>query len=138
MGRPVCQVGRAISARELALRDRRALAAAASKGLGRACAEGLVAEGARVFISSRDPERTGREIGAAGWLASDLSSEDGPERTAGEAARVLGGLDIMIVNAGGPPPGTFQGTDLPAWEAGFQLTLMCAIRLVKATLPLLR
>ena len=123
---------------DLGLKDRRALVTAASKGLGRACAEGLVAEGARVFISSRDPERTGREIGAAGWLASDLSSEDGPERTAGEAARVLGGLDIVIVNAGGPPPGTFQSTDLPAWEAGFQLTLMSAIRLVKATLPLLR
>jgi len=123
---------------DLGLKDRRALVTAASRGLGRACAEALIAEGAKVYISSRQPEATGREIGAAGWLASDVSKEDEPERLVGEAARVLGGLDIVIVNAGGPPPGTFQTTPLQAWEAGFQLTLLSAVRLVRAALPHLK
>ena len=47
----------------------------------------------------------------------------------------LGGLDILVVNAGGPPPGTFQTTPLEAWDAAYQLTLMSAVRLVYASLP---
>jgi 3-oxoacyl-[acyl-carrier protein] reductase len=120
---------------DLGLRDRRALVTAASKGLGRACAGTLIAEGARVFISSRDPEAAAREIGAAGWSARDLSRPGEPEATVNEAIDRLGGLDILIANAGGPPPGTFASTGLEAWEAGFQLTLMSAVRLVKAALP---
>jgi 3-oxoacyl-[acyl-carrier protein] reductase len=123
---------------DLGLKDRRALVTAASRGLGRACAETLVAEGAKVFISSRQPEATAREIGAEGWLASDVSKSGEPERVVGEAVRVLGGLDVLIVNAGGPPPGRFQDVALEAWDGAFQLTLMSAVRLVHAALPHLR
>lgn len=123
---------------DLGLKDRRALVTAASKGLGRACAEALVAEGAKVFISSRNPEATAREIGAAGWKAADLSRPGEPEALVDEAARVLGGVDVLIANAGGPPPGTFQSTPLEAWEAAFNLTLMSAVRLVHAALPHLK
>jgi 3-oxoacyl-[acyl-carrier protein] reductase len=123
---------------DLGLRDRRALVTAASKGLGRACAETLIAEGARVFISSRDPEATARATGAAGWLASDVSRQGEPERLVEAAARKLGGLDVLIVNAGGPPFGTFQDQPLEAWENAFQLTLMSAVRLVRAALPHLK
>jgi 3-oxoacyl-[acyl-carrier protein] reductase len=121
---------------DLGLKDRRALVTAASRGLGRACAEALVAEGARVFISSRDPasiEATGAAIKAAGWAAADVSSE--PESLVEQARAKLGGLDILVVNAGGPPPGTFETTPMESWEAAFQLTLMSAVRLVKASLP---
>jgi 3-oxoacyl-[acyl-carrier protein] reductase len=121
---------------DLGLAGRKALVTAASKGLGRACAEALVAEGARVFISSRDPgaiESTGKAIRAAGWLAADVSKD--PERVVEEARAKLGGLDILVVNAGGPPPGTFESTPLESWEVAFQLTLMSAVRLVKASLP---
>ena len=123
---------------DLGLKDRRALVTAASKGLGRACAETLIAEGARVFISSRNPEGAAKEIGAAGWLSSDLSRPDEPERLVEAAVYNLGGLDILIVNAGGPPFGTFEDVPLHAWEDAFQLTLMSAVRLVHAALPFLK
>ena len=123
---------------DLGLKDRRALVTAASKGLGRACAETLIAEGASVFISSRDPEAAAKAIGAVGWSARDISAAGEPEALVNEAIDRLGGLDILIANAGGPPPGTFQSTPLEAWEGGFQLTLMSAIRLVKAALPHLK
>lgn len=109
--------------------------AAASKGLGRACAEALIGEGAKVFISSRSPEATAREIDAAGWLAADVTVAGDIDRLVATAVEELAGLDILVVNAGGPPPGTFQSTTLEAWEASFELTLMSAVRLVKAALP---
>jgi 3-oxoacyl-[acyl-carrier protein] reductase len=126
---------------DLGLKGRRALVTASSRGLGRACAEALVAEGARVYISSRDPraiESVGREMGAAGWYAGDLAVAGEPEAQVNACVDVLGGLDVLVVNAGGPPPGTFQSTPLDAWEAGFELTLMSAVRLVKAALPHLK
>jgi 3-oxoacyl-[acyl-carrier protein] reductase len=126
---------------DLGLKDRRALVTAASKGLGRACAEALVREGARVFISSRDAaaiEATGNAINAAGWAAADVSKEGQPESLVDLVVQKLGGLDVLVVNAGGPPPGTFQSTPLEGWEPAFQLTLMSAVRLVKASLPALK
>jgi 3-oxoacyl-[acyl-carrier protein] reductase len=126
---------------DLRLKDRRALVTAASKGLGRACAEALVAEGAQVYISSRDPESikaTAEAIGAAAWSAADMSKPGDPEALVDAAAAKLGGLDMLVANAGGPPPGTFQTTPLERWEPGFQLTLMSAVRLVKAALPHLK
>jgi len=120
---------------DLGLKDRRALVTAASRGLGRACAEALELEGAKVFISSRDAtaiEKTGKAIRAAGWAAADVSKPGEPESLVEQARTRLGGLDILVVNAGGPPPGTFQATALESWEAAFQLTLMSAVRLVKA------
>jgi 3-oxoacyl-[acyl-carrier protein] reductase len=126
---------------DLGLQDRRALVTAASKGLGRACAEALAGEGARVFISSRDKasiESTAKAIKAAGWLAADVSVGGQPEALVKAATTQLGGLDILVVNAGGPPPGTFQSTPLEAWEPAFQLTLMSAVRLVNASLPELK
>jgi 3-oxoacyl-[acyl-carrier protein] reductase len=118
---------------DLGLKGRRALVTAASKGLGRACAEALASEGASVFISSRDAasiEATGAAIKAAGWAAADVSKE--PESLVDQARAKLGGLDILVVNAGGPPPGTFESTPVESWEVAFQLTLMSAVRLVRA------
>lgn len=123
---------------DLGLAGRRALVTAASKGLGRACAVTLIAEGARVFISSRSPETAAREIGAVGSVAADISAEGEPERVVAAAVEALGGLDVLIVNAGGPPPGKFQDLALAAWDTAFQLTLMSAVRLVHAALPALK
>src|SRR4030088_1764315 len=114
---------------DLGLKDRRALVTEASKGLGRASAQALVAEGAKVYIASRDAkeiEDTARAIHATGWSATDLSKPGEVETLVEAAAKKLGGLDILVVNAGGPPPGTFQTTALDAWESGFQLTPMSA------------
>src|ERR1700687_2125944 len=124
---------------DLGLDGRRALVTASSKGLGRACAEALVAEGADVFISSRDAaasEATGKAIKAAGGTAADVSRE--PEARVDQALAMFGGLDILVVNAGGPPPGTSETTPLESWEPAFELTLMSAVRLVKAALAALK
>lgn len=123
---------------DLGLSGRRALVTAASKGLGRACAATLIAEGARVFISSRSPETTARSIGAAGWLASDVARPGEPERLVAAAAGLLGGLDILIVNAGGPPPGRFQDVPLEVWEEAYRLTVLSAVHLVHAAIPFLK
>ena len=126
---------------DLGLKGRRALVAAASKGLGRACAEALIAEGAAVFISSRDGaaiESTAKQIGAAGWFAADVSRPGDPEALVDAAVARLSGLDVLVVNAGGPPPGTFQSTQLEHWDVAFHLTLMSAVRLVRAGLPHLK
>jgi 3-oxoacyl-[acyl-carrier protein] reductase len=117
------------------------LVTAASKGLGRSSAEELIKEGAKVYIASRDAkaiEDAARGIHAAGWSATDVSKPGEVEALVEAAASKLGGLDILVVNAGGPPPGTFQSTELEAWEKGFHLTLMSAVRLVKAALPHLK
>ena len=123
---------------DLGLEGRRALVTAASRGLGRGSALALAEEGARDFIVSRDGEtlaRTADEIGAAGFLAADVAGEGVQERLVTAAVEALGGLDILVVNAGGPPPGTFETTPLDAWEKGYQLTLMSAVRLIRAALP---
>ncbi len=126
---------------DLGLKGRGALVAAASKGLGRACAEALIAEGAEVFISSRDGaaiESTAKQIGAAGWFAADVSRPGDPEALVDAAIARLSGLDVLVVNAGGPPPGTFQSIQLEHWDVAFHLTLMSAVRLVRAGLPHLK
>ena len=123
---------------DLGLKDRRALVTAASKGLGKACAAALAAEGARVYIASRNAasiEAAGKEINASGWSASDVSAAGAPAALVAEATARLGGLDILVVNAGGPPRGTFETTPLESWPAAFDLTLMSAVGLVHAALP---
>ena len=126
---------------DLALKDRRALVTAASKGLGRACAAALAAEGARVFISSRSESelsRTAGEIGAAAWRVADMADAAQVESLVPAAVEQLGGLDILVANAGGPPPGGFQVTDEDGWKVAFELTLMSAVRLIRAALPHLK
>lgn len=100
-----------------------------------------MAEGAKVFVASRDAaaiEAAGKAMGAAGWSAADMSKPSDPSALVAAVAAKLGGLDILVVNAGGPPPGTFQTTPLEAWDTAYQLTLMSAVRLVNAGLPHLK
>jgi 3-oxoacyl-[acyl-carrier protein] reductase len=126
---------------DLGLKDRRAFVAAASKGLGFACARALADEGARVFISSRSEasiKAAAEKVGAAGWKAADVSRPGEPEAAVEAAARELGGLDILVVNSGGPPPATFQATKLADWDAAHGLLMMGAVRLISAALPLLK
>ncbi len=126
---------------DLGLKGRKALVTAATRGLGRACAEALAQEGAQVFISARDEdalvELEGR-IGAAGHLAADVSVKDQVVRLVDSAADTLGGLDILVVNAGGAPPGTLEQIDDEAWMAAFRLTTMSAVWLWRSALPHLR
>ncbi len=126
---------------DLGLKDRRAFVAAASKGLGFGCAKALAAEGAKVFVSSRSEsaiEAAAKKIGAAGWKAADVSNPGEPEAAVKEAISQLGGLDILVVNSGGPPAGTFESTPVEAWDKAHGLLLMGAVRLIHAALPELK
>ena len=71
-------------------------------------------------------------------LVGDVADPDVPARLVNEAARLLGGLDILITNAGGPPSGTFESFDEAAWQKAIDLSLMSHVRLIKAALPFLR
>jgi len=125
---------------DLGLRERRALVMGASSGLGRAIAETLVAEGARVTICARGEDRlrrTAEEIGALP-MACDLSAPGAAAELVRSAETELGGLDILVTNTGGPPTGSFAEIDAAAWEAGFRGLWLSASEAIRAALPGMR
>jgi 3-oxoacyl-[acyl-carrier protein] reductase len=131
---------------DLKLKGLRALVTGSSKGLGYATSLALAREGCRLVINSRDQSRVSAaaaqitaetNIKALG-LVGDLADPDVPARLVNEAARLLGGLDILITNAGGPPSGAFEVLDEADWQKAVDLTLMSHVRLIKAALPFLR
>ena len=126
---------------DLGLTDCKAFVAGASKGLGKACAKALAGEGARAFICSRNAEEIAQaaaEIGAAGFAAADVSKPADVERVVAAAVAALGGLDILVTNAGGPPARAFEKAGDADWDIGYQLNLMSAVRLIRAALPALK
>ena len=131
---------------DLQLKNKRALVTGASRGLGYATAGGLLAEGCRVAINSRDEAKLGLAVGKlrqetggeAFAIPADLSARGAAEQVISEAALVLGGLDILVCNAGGPPPGAFESFDEAAWQKAIDLSFMSHVRLIKAALPFLR
>ncbi len=119
------------------LRGVRAFVGAASAGIGRACAEALLGEGARVAIAARDPARLGRaaqELGKLGEIHAIEADLDGAAAfTAVERAiGLLGGLDVLVVNGGGPPPGRMAKFDDAAWNSAIEGTLLGPVRMVRA------
>lgn len=131
---------------DLGLKGKTALVAAASKGLGRAIAEEFGREGANVAMCSREKdaiERAAREVaektGARTHaIVADLATVEGCERFVKESLAAFGGIDALIVNAGGPPPGRFDDLDDAKWQSAMDLTLMSAVRLTRLALPELR
>ena len=111
---------------DLGISGKRAAVAAASQGLGRATAAALAAEGVQVAICSRSQEKI--EAAAAGIpgaipLVADVSTEGGAAQFVRDARDALGGIDILVANGGGPPPGTFASTDLGALQPGVRSEL---------------
>src|ERR1700704_1613774 len=103
---------------DLGLQGRRALVMGGSRGLGKAIARALVAEGARVAICARDAGQvalTAAEIGAEG-LVCDLSTPGAADALVRRAQGLLGHLDVLIVNTGGPPSGHFADLSDVAWH----------------------
>jgi len=126
---------------DLGLQGCRVLITGASKGLGKACAKTFADEGAKVFICARDAaqtERTAAEVGATGWAAVDVANADAVQRLVADATAKLGGLDVLIANAGGPPTGPFDRMTDREWDIANQLTLMSAVRLIRESLPALK
>jgi 3-oxoacyl-[acyl-carrier protein] reductase len=128
---------------DLGLKDKVALVAAASSGLGRAVAEELAAEGAALVICSRDTERITRTAAAIAdstgahvlAVAADVSISSDVRRLVESANARFGRVDILVTNGGGPPAGTFDNLTPEQWEAATKLTLFSAIELARHVLP---
>ena len=126
---------------DLGLDGARALVGGGSSGLGLAVGTALAGEGARVALAARPSDRL--DAAASGIDGSvavgvDLESEDGPASAVGRAVEAFGGLDLVLVNSGGPSPGTFDDLDDATWQRAIQGTLLGAIRTIRAALPHLR
>lgn len=128
---------------DLGLKDRVALVTASSKGIGRAIAWALAREGAKLVICSRNKEtleQTADDIflgtGVSVFpLAVDLSSADQIDWLMEETLDLFGRVDILVTNAGGPPPGGFEMAEEADWMHAFQLNLMSVVRLCRAVIP---
>lgn len=129
---------------DLGLDGARALVGGGSGGLGGAIGAALSAEGARVALVARPSDRLDAAAmtmpgpGSGIAVGSDLSTTDGPASAVAAAATALGGLDLLLVNSGGPPPGAFDDLDDATWTRAIDGTLWSAIRLLRAALPYLR
>jgi 3-oxoacyl-[acyl-carrier protein] reductase len=125
---------------DLGLTGRRALVGGGSSGLGRAIAAELIAEGTRVAISARPGERLDAAAADLGAVAvpADLSRSEGPGAAVATALDRLGGLDLLLVNSGGPAGGTFEELSDEAWATAIDGVLLSALRLIRAALPHLR
>ncbi len=131
---------------DLGLRDKTALVTASSKGLGKAVAWGLAAEGARVTICARGEESlraTAAEIEAATGsqvlaVVADVTAPADIQRLVDETLTHFGGLDVLVTNAGGPPPGLFPDFDDEDWHKALELNLMSVVRLCRAVIPHMR
>jgi 3-oxoacyl-[acyl-carrier protein] reductase len=129
------------SSMDLGIKGKTAIVAAASQGLGKACAEALAREGARVAILSRrqdELDKVAREIGAALPVACDLARADDIAAAVARVREKLGPVSILVNNCGGPPPGTFDTITDRQWIESFEQVFLSALRLTRAALPMMR
>jgi 3-oxoacyl-[acyl-carrier protein] reductase len=131
---------------DLGLKDKCAFIAASSRGLGYATALTLAREGCRVVINSRDDEKTAATAEMIAKMtgtqiygvAGDVSEASTAEELIKSAVESLGGLDILITNAGGPPAGSFEIFDEETWQKAVDTSFFSHVRLIRAALPHLR
>lgn len=127
---------------DLGIDTRRAAVAAGSAGLGFAAARALIQAGCRVAICGRDPDRLARateELGeSAVGLQVDVGDAAGGQRFVAAATEALGGVDILVTNAGGPPPGTFSDTPIEAYQPALELNLLSVVGMCTAAVPPMR
>jgi 3-oxoacyl-[acyl-carrier protein] reductase len=134
---------------DLKIKGRCALVTAGSRGFGKAVALELAAEGARVALCARgkdDLEKAAAQVRQAASqaghdadqvIAGALDVTDAPrlEEFVQRTEQELGPIDLLLINAGGPPAGNFGDLDLPDWEAAYRLTVESALRLCRLVLP---
>lgn len=128
---------------DLGLTGRVALVTAASKGMGKASAMGLAAEGAKVVMCARtesDLKSAAEEIRArtrAEVLAipADVTKKDDVTALVDRAVNAFGHIDILVANAGGPPRGYFEDMTDEQWQGAFDVSLLSVVRLVRGVLP---
>lgn len=128
---------------DLGIQGKVALVTAASRGLGRAIAERLAMEGAKVVISSRSEERlmeaskeiserTGQEVD---YVPADVGHAEEIAQLVRYVVQKYGRVHMLVNNSGGPPGGKFFDFDDGAWEDAFQRNLMSVVRLIRAAVP---
>jgi len=128
---------------DLGIKGKTALVVAASKGMGKASALGLAAEGARVVMCARGEgalkdaaaevkQKTGAEVLA---LPADASRAADISKVVAEANRAFGGVDILVANVGGPPPGPFEAMSDEQWKAAFEQVHLSTVRFIREVLP---
>lgn len=131
---------------DLGLRGQAVLVAASSRGIGRATARIFAEEGARVAICSRDAavlqrtadeirEATGAEVLA---VPTNVANADEVARLIDRVVEAFGALNVLVCNAGGPPPGVFDDFGDDAWQAAFDLNFMSTVRMIRGALPHMR
>jgi 3-oxoacyl-[acyl-carrier protein] reductase len=128
---------------ELGLRDKVALVAASSRGLGYAIARELAAEGAAVVMCARGESRlreAAREVAEATGarvvpVKGDVARPADVARIVEQALAGLGRVDVLVTNSGGPPPGSFESTSQEAWKAAVDVLLTSAVELIRGVLP---
>jgi len=129
---------------DLMLADKVALVTAASRGLGKAAALELSREGVRIAMASRSEsifeaamhiqDETGNPVFA---MQADLTKPGDIDSLVARTQSSYGKLDILVINAGGPPPGGFLDLTPEAWEQAIQLTIMSAVRLCYSAIPIM-
>lgn len=130
---------------DLGIRGKVALVTASSRGLGRASAEALAEDGARIVLCAHDEESlraTEQALAGQGAevlaVVADMSDPAAPDRLIDAAVSRFGRLDIVVANAGGPPPATALDLDDDAIRAAVEVNLLSAVRLVRGALPHMR
>lgn len=128
---------------DLGLHGKNALVTGASSGLGLATARALAAEGANVTLVARSAEKL--SVAAAGIVAppgvsvttlvTDVSDPEAVRTMVNEARQAMGSVDILIANAGGPPPGNFASTPFDAYRAALDLNLLSTVAMCQAVVP---
>lgn len=127
----------------LGIEGRVAVVAGSSQGLGRAIADALAAEGVKLVINSRSPDKlegvkaeivaaTGADVAA---VAMDLTPSDGAETLIRKAEEAFGQVDILVTNTGGPPAGMFEDHSAEVWSEAIAQNFESVVNLVRAALP---
>jgi 3-oxoacyl-[acyl-carrier protein] reductase len=128
---------------DLGIKGRVAVVCGSSQGLGRAVAETLAEEGARVVVNSRSPEKlaatrkaiadtTGAEVEA---IAANLTDPDAVTALIEGAEKAFGQVDILVTNTGGPPSGPFESHTAEVWREAIERNFESVVNLVRAALP---
>lgn len=128
---------------DLGISGKVAFIAASSDGLGRACAVELATEGCNVIICGRDADRLAKaksEVAKAGdgkilAIKADLTNQQDLERLVSNSIAEFGGVDILVTNSGGPPPGKFEDLSKSDWDNAYNQLLVSTTTLIKGFLP---
>jgi 3-oxoacyl-[acyl-carrier protein] reductase len=123
---------------DLGIAGKVALVTGASSGIGRAVALSLAREGVRLAVAARRNElleEVARQAGDARAYAADLSDAQSIDGLLSRVQADFGGIDILVVNGGGPKPGAFSQVSLADWDAAYALTFRSALLLVQGALP---